>query len=315
MTMTMRARTMFALTAAMMMAAWPGTGAAQQPKPIGGGIGYNTPVDGEPNPYMPDVASVATTSGCPEAPQQFYPCATAKAKGFTPPRHPDGTPNLEGFWGRNIGAGLGAFSGRNSAVVDPPGDAPYQPWALALLKGLPREFVDPVARCMPQGVPRFNIAPSAWRIIQSPGYVTFVGEQLHTFRIVPTDNRPHPGPGIRFWMGDAVGRWEGNTLVIDTTNFNGLAVFNVNMDFASDALHVVERYTLIDKDNMLYEARLEDPSVFTRPFTIAWGRTRDPRSDKGVEILEEACYEGNWRWLDGELAAGRKIMTAPLRKP
>ena len=233
-----------------------------------------------------------------------------------------GRPDFHGLWGRNSGLSIVNIQApanstvvRNSSVVDPPGRIPYQPWAEAKQKDLMARDIDPAARCMPHGVPRHFLAPEAYRIVQTPGHMVFMAEQGHITRVVPLDGGPHAGPKIRFWMGDAAGHWEGDTLVIDTTNFNGLAVFDTNMDFASDALHVVERYTMIDADNMLVEVALEDPTVFTRPWKMAWGKTRDPREAQGWEILEEACFEGNSRWLDGEIAAGRKVLAAPVRRP
>jgi hypothetical protein len=265
---------------------------------------------------MPDIGNVKSTSGCPELPRQFYPCALEKAKRATPPRMPDGRPSFEGYWGRNTGIGAVMFTNpSNSPIVDPPGVLPYQPWAAEKQKELQRDYLDPSARCMPQGVPRHFMAPEAYRIVQSPTHIVFLAEQGHIYRIVPLTPRPHVGPKMRLWMGDSVGRWDGDTLVIETTNFNGLAVFNTVMDFATEALRVVERYTMLDKDNLLFEVTIEDPNVFTRPWKMAFGKTRDPRSATGMEMLEEACYEGNWRWLDGEIRNGRKVLSVPVRKP
>ena len=274
-----------------------------------------SPADSAAQTDTPDLAIVRTTSGCPEQFQQFYACALEKIKTAKPPRTADGKPNFAGLWGRNAGLLATTLLGDNSPIVDPRGTIPYQPWAQEKQKELFRDYVDPVARCMPHGVPRHFQAPEAFRIVQSAGYVSFLAEQAHAARIVPTDGRPHIGQKTRLWMGDSVGRWEGNTLVVDTTNLNGLSVFVINMDFASDALHVIERYTMLDKDNILVEITIEDPTVFTRPWKIAYGRTRDPKEGQGAEVLEEACVEGNWRWLEGEIRAGRKILSSPVRRP
>ena len=277
---------------------------AQQQK---GGTGL---VEGQSN-----LANAPGTSGCPEPLREFYPCALAKAKTFTPRRTPDGKPDFQGYWDRSNNLSTTSLEGRNSPIMDPPGKIPYQPWAAAKQKELLLRYLDPTYRCLPGGVPRHSMGPGEHRIFQTPGYIVFMSERGHNTRIVPIDNRKHIGQKARLWLGDSVAHWEGNTLVVDTTNLNGLSAFNTNMDFASDALHVVERYTLIDKDNMLIEATLEDPTVFTQPMKLAWGKTRDPRQAKGLELLEEACVEGNLKWLDGEVAAGQQILTSPLRKP
>ena len=246
-------------------------------------------------------------SGCPGEPKLLRPCGLEKARQFNPPRTPDGKPNFQGFWSRTNGEGTDARTtfileehpqsrgvpGGKSLIVDPPdGMIPYQPWAREKRAEIINTYIDQASICLPPGVPRHFLAPGIYQIVQSPGYVTFLLEHAGHARIVPTDGRPHIGPKTRLWQGDSVGRWEGNTLVIDTTNTNGQAFLSiVTRDFASAALHVVERYTLIDIDSILIEVTVEDPTVFTRPWTMAWGRTRMP--GKGLELLEEACYEGN----------------------
>ena len=301
--MRIRIRGALIWAAATMFVLSQAPGAAQKP-------GTTGLVPGQTN-----LANAPGTTGCPDDLQQFYPCALAKAKAFKPRLTPDGKPNFQGYWSRSNNLGTTTLEGRNSPIMDPPGKIPYQPWAAAKQKELLRKYLDPTYRCLPGGVPRHSMGPGEHRIFQTPGYIVFMSERGHNTRIVPIDNRPHIGQKARLWMGDSVARWEGNTLVVDTTNLNGLAAFNTSMDFASENLHVVERYTMIDADNLLIEATLEDPTVFTQPWKMAWGKTRDPREVKGLELLEEACVEGNLKWLDGELAQGQQILTAPLRKP
>jgi hypothetical protein len=104
------------------------------------------------------------------------------------------------------------------------------------------------------------------------------------------DGRAHAGDGIRLWMGDPVGRWEGNTLVVETTNFNGKTWWDMAASFHSDAQRTIERFTVVDADTIGYEITLEDPKVLTAPFT---GMTNTfKRGKKGDELLEEECLEG-----------------------
>ena len=128
-------------------------------------------------------------------------------------------------------------------------------------------------------------------------------EYSHAYRIIPTTAGPHAPSSVRLWQGDSRGRWEGNTLVVDVTNSNGLTWFDNAGNFFSDAVHVVERFTLIDADTIHYEARIDDPKVFTRPWTMvsAFRRNKEP----GYELLEQACYEGN-RAVEGAEGVGLK---------
>ena len=126
-------------------------------------------------------------------------------------------------------------------------------------------------------------------IFQSPGYVTILNEMVHDARIVPLVPRdPLPGH-LRQWMGDSRGRWDGDTLVIETTGFLGTTWFDRSGNFHSDALRVVERITPRSPDTLLYEATIEDPNVFTRPWTMRMPLYR--RVEEGAEILEFRCIE------------------------
>ena len=150
-------------------------------------------------------------------------------------------------------------------------------------------------RCLTRGLPTAmlpQVYNNNYQIVQTTDHVVILAEMIHDARVIPLDGRPHLPAHLRAWMGDSVGRWDGDTLVIDTTNSNGMALMNVDMkDFASPGLHVVERITLIDLDQLYYEVTLEDPAVYTRPWTMAWARTRWP--GRHVELLEDACVEGN----------------------
>jgi len=254
-------------------------------------------------------------SGCPDEPAKFRPCAIEKEKTFDPPRTPDGKPDFQGYWAPGIQAfdiethpETFDYRGEPTLVVDPPdGKVPYQPAALAKRNDRANqhtdptslEYVDPNARCFLRGVPR-QMWIMQFRIVQPPGAanVAMLFEQNHAYRIIPMDGRPHLGDNIRLWMQDSRGRWDGNTLVIDSTNGNGRTWLDNQGNFYSAGAHVVERITLVDHDTLHYEATIEDPAVFTRPWTLAYPVKRV--KDKGFEIMEFACHEGN-RSIDLQL--------------
>jgi hypothetical protein len=189
---------------------------------------------------------------------------------------------------------------RGTIIVDPrDGKVPYQPWAAAKRQKItayhtnPRgpEDVDPQSRCFLGGVPRVTYQEvTGIQIDQVPGNVILTYEFNHAYRIIPLDGRPHVGGAITLWMGDSRGRWEGNTLVVDVTNHTDRTWFDVVGTFHSDALHVVERYTLVDSDTIHYEATITDPKVFTQPWKIAFPLIRN--TQRGFERLEMACHEG-----------------------
>jgi len=186
-----------------------------------------------------------------------------------------------------------------SRVVDPPdGKIPYQPSAAARQKVLADhadtptapEHIDPQARCLAGGVPR-EMFHSQVRILQSPGYVVILYAQNHVSRVIPLDGRPHIGPHTKLWMGDSRGHWEGTTLIVDVTNQNGKGRLDMVGNFSSDSVHVVERFAFVDAGTLDYRATIEDPTVYTRPWTIAAKFVRGRRG-QGVEYWEDACHEG-----------------------
>jgi hypothetical protein len=130
------------------------------------------------------------------------------------------------------------------------------------------------------------------QIVQGPGYVAIRYEMIHETRLIPLDGRPHVGRRIRTYMGDPRGHWEGNTLVVETTNFNGKAGITGNgrATYTSDAIRLVERFTRVDRDTLEYEVTIEDPTMWTRPWTVALPLKQDPQ----YGMFEYACHEGNY---------------------
>ena len=145
------------------------------------------------------------------------------------------------------------------------------------------------ARCIVLGQESVPLLPGGYnnnlQIVQGPGYVAIMHEMNHSVRLIPTNGSPHPPAGIHLWRGDARGRWEGNTLVVDNTNFDGRNPFHGS----GDKLHVVERLTPVDQDTILYRFTVEDPSTWDKPWTgeLAMTRVEGP-------IYEFACNEGNY---------------------
>jgi hypothetical protein len=151
-------------------------------------------------------------------------------------------------------------------------------------------------RCITFGVPRLGAAyNSYYQIVQSPGYVAITMETIHDARIIPLDNRPHIASNIRQWHGNSVGHWEGNTLVVDTTNYSPKS----NFRGANEKLHIVERFTRVGPDTINYEVKVEDPTVWTR----SWIAMIPLRRSTDL-IYEYACHEGN-DGLAGILAGAR----------
>ena len=168
-------------------------------------------------------------------------------------------------------------------------DIPYLPDKLAQKKKNfdNRRTDDPEAKCYMPGIPRGNYMPYPFQIVQSPTGILFVYEYASANRWVNMGKPVEAGSDT--WMGTNNGKWEGDTLVIDVTGLNGLAWFDRAGNFASDNLHVVERWSRSDKDHLQYEATIEDPKTFSKPWKINMPLYR--RVEKNAQILEFKCVE------------------------
>ena len=238
----------------------------------------------------------------------------AVGSGYTPPRTQNGQPDLQGIWQalnsaewdiqahaaeKGVPAGIGVVEGN---------EIPYQPWAAARKKENfeNRLTADPLSKCYRPGVPRITYLSFPFQIFQFPDMVAIVYEYLHYTRFIYTDGKStHPDSNvIDFWMGHSLGRWEGNTLVVDTTNFNDQTWFDRAGNFHSDALHVVERFTRTSPDVVNYDVSIEDPKVFTRPWKMTMPVYR--RQEKDLQLLEYECYPDRYDELEKADEEARK---------
>ena len=268
----------------------------------------------------------------------------------SPPRTPDGQPDIQGVWtnfdstpleaasveawrdldalalwfpgiNRSGGGITGPnpspdFSGevaaersavRPSMVIDPPdGRLPILPAAAALRDDRLERLTDswlfhtPWERCITRGVPgaMFPTYNAGHLILQVPGYVVITSEMIHAARIIPLDDsRPRLPARIRQWEGSSRGRWEGSTLVVETGNYNDKGTVGTNLTTLrlrgiaqSEELHVVERFTPVDRDTIRYDVTVSDPNAFARPWTASMPLNRSPDYD----LFEYACHEGNY---------------------
>jgi hypothetical protein len=170
-------------------------------------------------------------------------------------------------------------------------------------------------RCISRGVAG-SILPVIYgngsQIIQAPGYVTILQEMVHEARVIPLDGRPHAGSGTRSYMGDSRGRWEGNTLVVETTNFLGGKTgigLNGGGTPTSDALKLVEKFTRIDPNTINYEMTIDDPKTYAKPWKVGFPITQEP----GYQNFEYACHEGN-NAMFNSLSGARALEKAAAEK-
>lgn len=209
-----------------------------------------------------------------------------KAKSSAPvPHTADGKPDLSGLWGPD-----GNFILDISGALKPGEKLPLQPWALKLTEerlskpGAKQD--DPKANCLPDGVPRED--PFPWRIIQTSQLIVFLFEgNVHSYRQIFMDGSGHPKDLDPLWYGDSRGRWEGNTLVVDTVGFNDRTWFDGVGHPHTEKLHVIERYRRPDSADLEFEVTIDDRGAYTRPFTL-FGHS--PLL-VNTEIMEYFCIE------------------------
>jgi hypothetical protein len=238
---------------------------------------------------------------------------------WTGKRLPDGQPDVEGFYSNTQG-NHGSFTrpGR-SRVTDPvDGTVPFQPWAAAKVQEFRANFdnptgpqyIEPLARCAPGGVPK-SFFWHGHEIRQYPGVVLIIFDS--GTRLIHLDDKPHLPANIKLWNADSRGHWEGNTLVVDVTNNNSKALFGRSGEFASENVHIAERW-MFDNNGQRYnvKALVTDPSVYTRPWTATipmnkrtletdapdeWhfivNIANQTGKQKFVESIEKVCTENN----------------------
>ena len=231
--------------------------------------------------------------------------ATAQLADYQAPLTADGSPDLNGIWqsintanwniephaaGPSVVRELGAIAAvpAGLGVVDG-GEIPYRPEARAQRDEnfAKRLELDPEIKCYLPGVPRATYLPFPFQIIQSRQHVMLIHEYAGAVRTIYMEN--HTPPPAPTWMGWSNGSWDGETLVVDSSGFNGQTWFDRAGNFHSDALHVIERFTPRSADTMMYEVSIEDPNVFTQPWTMSMPLYR--RVEPNAEILEFRCVE------------------------
>ena len=199
------------------------------------------------------------------------------------PRAADGKPDLSGIYQANNGRQF-----QNVAADLRPEDFPIQPWAAALAKKREEENRkdDPYSHCMPPAVPRINVANHPFKILQLPGVLAILYETSNVFRQIFTDGRPLPKDPQPTWLGYSVGRWENDTLVVDSNGFNDRNWLDGDKGHPlSDALRVTERFRRIDFGHLEIQVTIDDPKVYTKPWTIKESLNLLP----DTELLENVC--------------------------
>jgi hypothetical protein len=201
---------------------------------------------------------------------------SSPAKAGAVPRTADGHPDLSGVWWRGADVGGKGFNaGGGGRGGTPPATFPslYTPAAQAKAKTM-RDKDDPALACVPTAFGTLNVGMfdvgAVAQIVQTPKFVIMLTETYHGFQIIPTDGRPHRDSMPPSYRGDAIGHWEGDTLVVDKTKFADTNWIGAEgrVSFHSDALHIIERYTRTDANTLEVEATLEDPKVLTKPWVV-----------------------------------------------
>lgn len=213
------------------------------------------------------------------------------------PRLANGKPDFSGIWQTLSEADydLQPHAGRRDAPPSPGviegGTLPYKPEALAQKEQnfAARATEDPRLHCYTLGVPRSVYYPAPFQIFERERDLTLVHQLGHQVRTIHTNGTDHPvEKDQQFWSGDSRGHWDGDTLVVDVTDFNDVTWLDRAGDYHSTALHVTEKWTFVDRDTIAYTATVDDPEVYTKPWTVNILLSR--RRDKNFELIEDYCF-------------------------
>ena len=239
---------------------------------------------------------LATSLGAGQNPPPAAPAAGQGGRGAvvndgTPvPRTPDGRADLSGVWNKRLV--------QNTAAAAQP--LPFTAEGLNAFNDV-WNHIDPTSKCILPGVPRVNTSPYPFQIVQLPDKVIFLYEYMHNFRVIYTDGRAHNKNWEPTLLGYSVGRWDGDTLVIDTVNLTDRTWLDDHGNRHSDALHVIERWRRVSANQLSYEETIDDPKFYTKPWTVGWLM---PLAPKDWVIMEYACTDNNKDMTDGHLQNG-----------
>jgi hypothetical protein len=209
------------------------------------------------------------------------------------PRTPDGKPDLSGLWQRPYVPDMTKTNKDKTQIGTP--ELPFTEAGLKAWKSYDAANGDYTGSCLPFGLMRSMNSPDPIQIMQSPTYVALLYEQNTWFHVIPL-NKPHRD-GVPTWFGDSVGHWQGDTLVVDTVNFNGRTRLDTIGHPHSDALHVIEHFTRTDAGHIAYEVTVDDPKTFTK----TWTNTRIFTLRPDWEIMEYSCEENNKDLYEGHI--------------
>jgi hypothetical protein len=234
--------------------------------------------------FLVSLIAAAVTAAVPGSAQS--------AKGGIP-RLANGKPDLNGVWQRPYVPDMSRNGGGQQGAGELPFTAEY---ALKFKNYDPGKY-DYTGHCLPQGLTRSMNSPFPIRIVQTPEITAILYEAWNVFEIVHTDGRDHPKDLDPTWIGNAAGKWDGDTLVVDSIGFNDKTNLDTVGHPHSDALHTVERFTRTDEKHIAYEITVEDLKAFTRP----WKNTRTFTLRPDWEIMEYSCEENNKDFTEGHI--------------